>query len=390
MKPFVQQQPRSGGRWLVLVGTLAVGFAAWFFDLLPQLRSVPTGEVAQETLLDAPELPESWDNIIDRTDESAVSESESNDPLLNFIEDVDGDTSFADFNELTEPDLSVEPSGIAAATSTESDETADVMPVGLSSDASSDELPASSVVRALATDSTVAPVLSAESADVLRRVDALLKDNQIVDAHYELSTLYWKHPEQRPAFQQRIQATAAAIFTDPEQHFSEPYLVLPGDTLESIGQRYQVPWHYLSRLNRVKPEELQAGQTLKVLRGPFSAVVDLHRFELTVEAHGYYVQHYDIGTGRADSTPVGAFTVEDKLENPTWFNPDGGQVDADDPNNPLGEYWIGLGEHIGIHGTIDPDSIGTRRSRGCIHMRDADIAEVFGLLGAGSAVRIRP
>ena len=70
-------------------------------------------------------------------------------------------------------------------------------------------------------------------------------------------------------------------------------------------------------------------------------------------------------------------TSKEKLENPTWYNPDGGVVDADDPENPLGEYWLGLGNHIGIHGTIDPDSIGQAVSRGCIHLGDRDIEEVF-------------
>ena len=116
----------------------------------------------------------------------------------------------------------------------------------------------------------------------------------------------------------------------------------------------------------------------------------LSKFELTVHAHGWYVRRYRIGTGKDHSTPTGNFTVQDKLENPQWYNPDGGVVDADDPSNPLGEYWLGLGNHIGIHGTIDPSSIGKAQSRGCVHMSDADIAEVFNLLSVGSPVRIRP
>jgi L,D-transpeptidase ErfK/SrfK len=64
-------------------------------------------------------------------------------------------------------------------------------------------------------------------------------------------------------------------------------------------------------------------------------------------------------------------------------------VEPDDPENPLGEYWLGLGNHIGIHGTNDPASIGQAASRGCIHLGDDDIAEVFGLLSPGSKVLIR-
>jgi L,D-transpeptidase ErfK/SrfK len=64
-------------------------------------------------------------------------------------------------------------------------------------------------------------------------------------------------------------------------------------------------------------------------------------------------------------------------------------VEPDDPENPLGEYWIGLGNHIGIHGTNDSGTIGKAASRGCIHLGDDDIVEVFSLLSPGSKVLIR-
>ena len=189
--------------------------------------------------------------------------------------------------------------------------------------------------------------------------------------------------------QKQIDKTASIIFTTPERQFAEPHFVDYGETLGSIAKKYNVPWQYLSRLNRVGPDELQAGQQLKVIQGPFGAVVDLDSFCLTVEAHGWYVHRYSVGIGADNGTPTGKFRIEEKLENPTWYNPDGGVVDADDPGNPLGEFWLGLGDHIGIHGTIDPDSIGQAVSRGCIHLDDGDIDDVFGLLSVGSKVLIR-
>ncbi|RLS78081.1 MAG: LysM peptidoglycan-binding domain-containing protein, partial [Planctomycetota bacterium] len=182
---------------------------------------------------------------------------------------------------------------------------------------------------------------------------------------------------------------ASLIFTSNERQFGTPHLVEYGETLQAIAKQYDVPWQYLALLNRVTPEKLQAGQELKVVRGPFGAVVDLSAFTLTVHAHGWYVNKYRIGTGRDHKTPLGEFVVEDKLENPTWYNPDGGIVEPDDPENPLGEYWLGLGDHIGIHGTNDPSTIGRAASRGCIHLGDSEIEEVFSLLSTGSKVLIR-
>ena len=101
------------------------------------------------------------------------------------------------------------------------------------------------------------------------------------------------------------------------------------------------------------------------------------------------MRRYRIGIGKDDSTPIGKFKVIDKFVNPQYTDPEGQVIDADDSNNPLGEYWIGIGDGFGIHGTIDPDSVGRAESRGCIRMHNTDVEEVFGLLRTGSVVVIR-
>lgn len=392
MKPFAQKQNQSGSRWLGFITLVAAGFGAWYFDLTPQLRPVPSGELISESASDAPPLLDSWDTIIDQTGDRSPEVMDESDPILRAIAD-EKDPFDQDFEELSETDVTLE-SVIADEKTLSTDMVSDsrIAPASFVTPPSISDTHApaeADVINAVAT-TQAPPALSAETAAALREIDSLLRQDKVVEAHFALSTLYWKEIEHRSVFQRRLESTAATIFTNPHRHFSPPYLVQPGDTLESIGNHFSIPWQYLGRLNRIEPQELQAGQELKVMKGPFSAVVDLSRFELTIHAHGYYVHRYPIGIGHADSTPVGEFQVQNRLENPTWFGPDGEQIDADDPNNPLGEYWIGLGDHIGIHGTIDPDSIGTTRSRGCIHMRDNDITKVFGLLGPGSSVRIRP
>ena len=134
---------------------------------------------------------------------------------------------------------------------------------------------------------------------------------------------------------------------------------------------------------------LQLGQKLKVVKGPFAAIVDLQDFTLTVHLQGYYVKRYDVGIGKDGSSPLGKFSVQNKVENPQYTGPDGRVISGDDPKNPLGERWIDLGDSYGIHGTIDPDSIGKAASRGCIRLRDKDIVEVYDFLVRGSEVVIR-
>jgi lipoprotein-anchoring transpeptidase ErfK/SrfK len=170
----------------------------------------------------------------------------------------------------------------------------------------------------------------------------------------------------------------------------QAYEVQPGDMLQQIAPAFQLSWEYLSTLNGVTPERIRAGQKLKVIKGPFEAFVDLSDFRLTIHAHGYFVKEYAIGIGKDNSTPLGTFKVRDKLKNPVYYPPEGGIVDADDPANPLGERWIGLGEGYGIHGTIDPESIGKAESKGCLRLSASDIAEVYDFLTLGSEIAIRP
>ena len=98
-------------------------------------------------------------------------------------------------------------------------------------------------------------------------------------------------------------------------------------------------------------------------------------------------RQFTVGIGKDGSTPLGSFTVKNKQVDPTYYGPDG-VIDHDDPANPLGEYWIDIGDSYGIHGTIDPGSIGASESRGCIRMHNDDVAAVFDLLGIGSTVTI--
>ena len=85
---------------------------------------------------------------------------------------------------------------------------------------------------------------------------------------------------------------------------------------------------------------------------------------------------------------MGTFKVLEKMRDPTYYGPDG-VIEHDDPKNPLGEYWLDLGDTYGIHGTIDESSIGKAESQGCIRMKNRDIADVYDLLTVGSEVLIR-
>ncbi len=223
----------------------------------------------------------------------------------------------------------------------------------------------------------------------IEAANAQIRAGKLLEAHRILSRIYWSNPELRGQIAQGIKRTADSIYFAAQPHYMEPYVVESGDQLQRIAGKYQVPWEYLARLNEVDPHRIRAGRELKVIKGPFSAVVELGDFSLTVHAHGYYVRRYPVGIGRDGATPEGTFRVVNKVVNPQYTDPDGRVFDGDDPANPLGERWIDLGSGYGIHGTINPKSIGKAESRGCVRLTNADVEEVFDMLSLGSEVTIR-
>jgi lipoprotein-anchoring transpeptidase ErfK/SrfK len=228
-----------------------------------------------------------------------------------------------------------------------------------------------------------------EPAIDLSLIDRQFQEGKLVEAHKALSKIYWQQPDQRTRIQERIDASAKAIYFSPQKHIQEPYVVQSGDQLRKIAAKYHVPWQYIAKLNRTDPKRLREGQKLKVIDGPFGAVVTLSDFELVIHHQGQYVRSYRVCIGKDGSSPVGKFKVLNKVANPQYTDPDGKVFSGTDPKNPLGKFWLDLGESYGIHGTIEPNSIGKAESRGCIRLLNDDVAEVYDILDVSSEVIIR-
>lgn len=187
-----------------------------------------------------------------------------------------------------------------------------------------------------------------------------------------------------------------------EDSLAARYVVQSQDTLGRIAARFRVTPDLLARINGLaNPDSIGLGAPLKVLHGPFHAVIDKSDHRLYLYLSDALVQSLRVGLGTNGGTPTGVWIVRNKLKNPEWTDPTTGlHYLADDPQNPIGERWIGLegvaGEAVGrtgfgIHGTIDPDSIGENKSMGCIRLVAADVALVFDMLiETHSQVVIRP
>jgi lipoprotein-anchoring transpeptidase ErfK/SrfK len=166
------------------------------------------------------------------------------------------------------------------------------------------------------------------------------------------------------------------------------YIIKPGDTLGKVAKAQKVSPELIARINGIADvNRIRAGQTIKIIHGPFDAVVHKRDHVLEVYMGSTLVKHFTVGLGADNGTPTGEWRVGTKLVNPTYYPPRGGKiVSADDPTNPLGERWIGLiglsgeavgQERYGIHGTIEPDSIGRSVSLGCVRMHNEDVAILY-------------
>ncbi len=206
---------------------------------------------------------------------------------------------------------------------------------------------------------------------------------------------------------QRLVFSPEIIENDP---FARSYVVQPNEMLSKIvrDQGLAVDWRFILRINGIREaRHVRAGQRLKLISGPFHAVIDKSEFRMDLYMGGapdlVYVASYPVGLGEFNSTPTGVFEVRtnSKLINPEWRNPYTRELFAsNDPQNPIGERWIGLQgieEHnrdfsgYGIHGTIEPESIGRQSSMGCIRMRPEDVEIVYELLvERASTIEIQP
>jgi len=180
----------------------------------------------------------------------------------------------------------------------------------------------------------------------------------------------------------------------PSDTLCDTYTVRSGDLLDVIGRRLKVPYEILMRINNIpRPQALQAGKALKVVKGPFRVRVCRTTFTMDLYLQDMYVRSFKVGLGRPGyETPTGKWRVQDggKLIKPTWTDPDSGRVyKADDPDYPLGTRWIALegmeGAALGrtgfaIHGTKEPEQIGTAGSRGCIRMYNGEVELMYNLL----------
>ncbi|MEZ5120275.1 MAG: L,D-transpeptidase [Solirubrobacterales bacterium] len=140
--------------------------------------------------------------------------------------------------------------------------------------------------------------------------------------------------------------------------------------------------------------------TVRSLRRANGTIVTVDRsgFRLRLFKRLRLVKSYGIAVGMAGlDTPAGLYRITSKQVDPAWHVPNsawagslaGSVIPGGAPNNPLKARWLGIVDGVGIHGTAEDWSIGTRASHGCIRMHVSDVIDLYPRVPLGARVLIR-
>lgn len=187
------------------------------------------------------------------------------------------------------------------------------------------------------------------------------------------------------------------------------YQVKPDESLLEIARRHGIGIGAISAANRgVDPFLPDPGSRILLPTewilpdAPIrhGIVVNIAEMRLFVFSHDRppTVTTFPIGIGdEGKETPIGTFTVIEKIKDPTWYVPESIRIERPElpavvppgPDNPLGSHALRLSKPtLLIHGTNRPWGIGARVSHGCIRLHQEDIALLFGMIQPGTRVSI--
>jgi lipoprotein-anchoring transpeptidase ErfK/SrfK len=180
---------------------------------------------------------------------------------------------------------------------------------------------------------------------------------------------------QAPDTTAAIQATATATQTQPSSDSALAQPIAPQPSINPIYQRQEVDYDGPAK--------------------PGTIVIDTpNRFLFLIEKHSKALR-YGIGVGRPGFEWAGIKVISRKAEWPDWNpppdmlkrRPDLPTHMAGGPENPLGARALYLGASFyRIHGTNQPETIGTNVSSGCIRMMNDDVIDLYNRVKVGTKV----
>src|SRR4051794_829243 len=199
----------------------------------------------------------------------------------------------------------------------------------------------------------------------------------------------------RPSRNATARITVSRIFTTHSQLGVSVSIQRLSDAVDRAFADPAAPHRFRQPVVKVRPQV-----TYRTLLRQYGTVltVDRGNFTLRLFKNLKVAKRYGIAVGMAGlDTPAGLYAIQNKQVDPAWHVPNsawagslaGQVIPGGAPDNPLKARWLGIANGVGIHGTAEDWSIGTRASHGCIHMHVSDVVALFPRVPVGTPVLIR-
>jgi lipoprotein-anchoring transpeptidase ErfK/SrfK len=199
----------------------------------------------------------------------------------------------------------------------------------------------------------------------------------------------------KPARDARIKITLRHIFRERSRYGRKLDVGAAGKAIDAALDDPAAPRVLHQPLTRVRAK-VNADDLARVYNTVIT--VDRAHFKLRLYKALKFRKSYGVAVGQpAYPTPTGRFAISSKQVNPVWSVPNspwagelqGTTVEGGSAANPLKARWMGIANGVGIHGTGEDYSIGTRASHGCIRMHVADVIDLFKRVPVGTPVLIK-
>ncbi len=237
----------------------------------------------------------------------------------------------------------------------------------------------------------VTPEQEVTAQELYTQAAALIEDGDVVktkEAYQKILTEYsdYEHVE---SVQKELEAlNLKIIFSNTPTSQTVMHDVVSGDTLGKLAKKYNTTIELIKINNNLKNNIIRIGRKLRIWTGTFNIYVDKSQNILILKDGEEVVKVYNVSTGENNITPVGTFKVSTKLKDPVWFNR-GIVVPPESPSNVLGSRWLGFNiPGYGIHGTVEPETIGQQVTAGCVRMHNEQVEELYSLVPMGTEVVI--
>jgi LysM repeat protein len=171
---------------------------------------------------------------------------------------------------------------------------------------------------------------------------------------------------------------AGTVIYSQQDLLLPPHVVAPGETLPAIAVQLGVSWQLLAKINGVTdPMQLVPGEHLKLIRGPFDAVVSISRRRLSLQLGGAYAGSFPVVVGREFLPRVGSSLSVTAVHRDAASSP------------ASGRRLIVLDAGVVIEGADDPALVADDAAPASLVVSNRDLDELLDILGPGSSVLLR-